>query len=155
MILSSDKSSERNLSCFFDIIKPRRMEHLQSEEPFSSDPYFSFKIFFLFQAFPDQVQPESHQLLHYRQHGPSKGEEPRYREASGIHPSTSKVDDQLLHYRQHGPSPKEEPRYPDGRDARIYPSTSKVDDQLIQVANEISSWCSILFNKFLMHFAIF
>ena len=25
----------------FDIIKPRRMEHLQSEEPFSSDPYFS------------------------------------------------------------------------------------------------------------------
>ena len=40
VILSSDKSSERNLSCFFDIIKPRRMEHLQSEEPFSSDPYF-------------------------------------------------------------------------------------------------------------------
>ena len=41
MILCSDKSSERNLSCFFDIIKPRRLEHLQSEEPFSSDPYFS------------------------------------------------------------------------------------------------------------------
>ena len=41
VILSSDKSSERNLSCFFDIKKPRRMEHLQSEEPFSSDPYFS------------------------------------------------------------------------------------------------------------------
>ena len=41
VVLSSDKSSERNLSCFFDIIKPRRMEHLQSEEPFSSDPYFS------------------------------------------------------------------------------------------------------------------
>ena len=41
VILSSDKSSERNLSCFFDIIKPRRLEHLQSEEPFSSDPYFS------------------------------------------------------------------------------------------------------------------
>ena len=41
VILSSDKSSERNLSCFFDIRKPRRMEHLQSEEPFSSDPYFS------------------------------------------------------------------------------------------------------------------
>ena len=40
VILSSDKSSERNLSCFFDIIKPKRMEHLQSEEPFSSDPYF-------------------------------------------------------------------------------------------------------------------
>ena len=40
VILSSDKSSERNLSCFFDIIKPRRMERLQSEEPFSSDPYF-------------------------------------------------------------------------------------------------------------------
>ena len=33
VILSSDKSSERNLSCFFDIIKPRRIEHLQSEEP--------------------------------------------------------------------------------------------------------------------------
>jgi hypothetical protein len=41
VILSSDKSSERNLSSFFDIKKPRRMEHLQSEEPFSSDPYFS------------------------------------------------------------------------------------------------------------------
>ena len=40
VILSSDKSSERNLSCFFDIRKPRRMEHLQSEEPFSSNPYF-------------------------------------------------------------------------------------------------------------------
>ena len=42
VILSSDKSSERNLSCFFDIKKPMRMEHLQSEEPFSSDPYFSY-----------------------------------------------------------------------------------------------------------------
>ena len=41
VILSSDKSSERNLSSFVDINKPRRMEHLQSEEPFSSDPYFS------------------------------------------------------------------------------------------------------------------
>ena len=41
MILFSDKSSECNLSCFFDIKKPRRIEHLQSEEPFSSDPYFS------------------------------------------------------------------------------------------------------------------
>ena len=41
VILSSDKSSERNLSCFFDIIKPMRLEHLQSEEPISSDPYFS------------------------------------------------------------------------------------------------------------------
>ena len=41
VILSSDKSSERNLSSFFDIKKPRRMEHLQSEEPFSLDPYFS------------------------------------------------------------------------------------------------------------------
>ena len=41
MILSSDKSSERNLSSFFDMKKPRRMEHLQSEEPFSSDPYFT------------------------------------------------------------------------------------------------------------------
>jgi hypothetical protein len=41
VILSSEKSSERNLSSFFDMKKPRRMEHLQSEEPFSSDPYFS------------------------------------------------------------------------------------------------------------------
>jgi hypothetical protein len=41
VILPSDKTSERNLSYFFDIIKPRRMEHLQSEEPFSSDPYFN------------------------------------------------------------------------------------------------------------------
>ena len=40
VILSSDKSSERNLSCFFDIKKPSRIEHLQSEEPLSSDPYF-------------------------------------------------------------------------------------------------------------------
>ena len=38
--LSSDKSSERNISSFFDIKKPRRIEHLLSEEPFSSDPYF-------------------------------------------------------------------------------------------------------------------
>ena len=37
-------SSERNLSCFFDIIKPRRVEHLHSDEPFSSDPYFRAKI---------------------------------------------------------------------------------------------------------------
>ena len=42
MILSSDKSSERNLSSFFDIKNPRRIEHLQSEEPFSSDPYFRY-----------------------------------------------------------------------------------------------------------------
>jgi hypothetical protein len=41
VILSSDKSSECNLSNFFDIKNPRRIEHLQSEEPFSSDPYFS------------------------------------------------------------------------------------------------------------------
>jgi len=47
VILSSDKSSERNLSCFFDIIKPRRLEHLLSEEPFSSDPYFRAEICFL------------------------------------------------------------------------------------------------------------
>ena len=40
-ILSSNKSSEHNLSSFFDIKKPRKIEHLQSEEPFSSDPYFS------------------------------------------------------------------------------------------------------------------
>ena len=44
VILSSDKSSERNLSSFFDIKKPRRIEHLQSEEPFSSDPYLSMII---------------------------------------------------------------------------------------------------------------
>ena len=43
VILSSDKSSEHNLSSFFDIKKPRRVEHLQSEEPFSSDPYFRYK----------------------------------------------------------------------------------------------------------------
>ena len=41
VILCSDKSSERNLSCFFDMRKPRKMEHLHKEEPFSSDPYFS------------------------------------------------------------------------------------------------------------------
>ena len=41
VILCSDKSSERNLSCFFDMRKARKMEHLQKEEPFSSDPYFS------------------------------------------------------------------------------------------------------------------
>jgi hypothetical protein len=41
VILSSDKSSERNLSSFFDIKKTRRIEHLQSKEPVSSDPYFS------------------------------------------------------------------------------------------------------------------
>ena len=41
VILSSDKSSERNLSSSFDIKNPRRIEHLQSKEPFSSDPYFS------------------------------------------------------------------------------------------------------------------
>ena len=28
---------------FFDIKKPRRIEHLQREEPFSSDPYFSLR----------------------------------------------------------------------------------------------------------------
>ena len=43
MILSSDKSSEHNLSTFFDIKKPRRIEHLQSEEPFSSDPHLVAK----------------------------------------------------------------------------------------------------------------
>ena len=41
VLFSSDKSSERNLSSFFDIKKLRRIEHLQSEEPFSSDLYFS------------------------------------------------------------------------------------------------------------------
>ena len=44
VILSSDKSSERNLSSFFDIKKPRRLEHLQSEESFSSDPYFRTRL---------------------------------------------------------------------------------------------------------------
>ena len=43
VILCSDKSSERNLSCFFDMRKPRKMEHLHKEEPFSSDPYFSYQ----------------------------------------------------------------------------------------------------------------
>jgi hypothetical protein len=52
--LSSDKSSEHNLSSFFDMKKPRRMEHLQSEEPFSSDPYFSCLIE-TFSKYPDQV----------------------------------------------------------------------------------------------------
>ena len=42
LILTSDKSSECNLSSFFDLKKLRRIEHLQSEEPFSSDPYFSW-----------------------------------------------------------------------------------------------------------------
>ena len=47
-------------------------------------------------TFPDQAQPESHQLLHYRQNGPTpKGKEPKYRKAY-IHPLTSKVDDQLI-----------------------------------------------------------
>ena len=41
VILSSDKSSERNLSYFFDIEKPKRIEHLQSEEPFSLDLYLN------------------------------------------------------------------------------------------------------------------
>ena len=41
VILSSEKSSERNLSSFFDIKKPRTIEHLQIEELFSSDLYFS------------------------------------------------------------------------------------------------------------------
>ena len=53
MILSSDKSSERNLSCFFDIIKPRRLEHLQSEEPFSSDPYFNTTPIFIYSCLSD------------------------------------------------------------------------------------------------------
>ena len=44
VILSFDKSSECNLSSFFDIKRPRRIEHLQSEEPFSSDTYFSDKM---------------------------------------------------------------------------------------------------------------
>ena len=41
VILCFDKSSERNLSCFFDMRKPRKMKHLHKEEPFSSDPYFN------------------------------------------------------------------------------------------------------------------
>ena len=50
VILSSDKSSERNFSCFFDIIKPRKIENLQSEEPFFSDPYFSYNALFTFDS---------------------------------------------------------------------------------------------------------
>ena len=38
-LLSEDEIT--NLLVFFDIIKPRRIEHLQKEEPFSSDPYFN------------------------------------------------------------------------------------------------------------------
>ena len=38
-LLSEDKIA--NLLVFFDIIKPRRIEHLQNQELFSSDPYFS------------------------------------------------------------------------------------------------------------------
>ena len=41
-LLSEDKIT--NHLVFFDIIKPMRIEHLQSEEPFSSDPYFKEKI---------------------------------------------------------------------------------------------------------------
>ena len=58
-----------------------------------------------YKAFPDQAQPESHQFLHYHQHGPSprgrqgKQEKSRCREAR-IHPSTSKVNDQLLQEKQ-------------------------------------------------------
>ena len=58
----------------------------------------NLRFFFSFQAFPDQAQPESHQLLHYRQHGASqkgKEKEPICREAK-IYPSTPKVDDQLI-----------------------------------------------------------
>ena len=36
-LLSEDKTT----NLFFDIIKPRRIEHLQNQEPISSDPYFS------------------------------------------------------------------------------------------------------------------
>ena len=71
-----------------------------------------------YKAFPDQAQPESHQLLHYRQHGPSskgKEEEPRCREAS-THPSTSKVDefdDKLIQEKQTVPvAPKPQNRNP-------------------------------------------
>ena len=32
-----------SISGLFYIIKPRRIEHLQKEEPFSSDPYFRIK----------------------------------------------------------------------------------------------------------------
>ena len=41
VILSSDKSSERNLSCFFDIIKPRRGEHSWKEGILSSEYIFN------------------------------------------------------------------------------------------------------------------
>ena len=44
VILSSDKSSERNLSCFFDI-KPRRGEHSWKEGIVSSEYIFSSVLF--------------------------------------------------------------------------------------------------------------
>ena len=72
VILSSDKSSERNLSCFFDIKKPKRIEHLQSEEPFSSDPYFSiyllligFKLHNCNQAYLNQVKRTLNFVLYF------------------------------------------------------------------------------------------
>ena len=90
--------------CNFMILelKNNRLHLLKTERKIGSS-VISFKMFFLlllFQAFPDQAQPESHQLLHYCQHGPSpKGKEkPRCQEAK-LHPSTSMVDDQLLQVR--------------------------------------------------------
>ena len=44
VILSSDKSSERNLSCVFDIIKPSRGEHSWKEGIVSSEYIFSMVI---------------------------------------------------------------------------------------------------------------
>ena len=63
VILSSDKSSERNLSCFFDIKRPRRIEHLQSEEPFSSDPYFNCFVWISFSWCTHTLTQFSFQLL--------------------------------------------------------------------------------------------
>ena len=41
VILSLIKVQNAISLVFFDIKKPRRIEHLQSEEAFSSDPYFN------------------------------------------------------------------------------------------------------------------
>ena len=39
-LLSEDEIT--NFLIFFDMIRPKRIEHLQKEEPFSSDPYFIY-----------------------------------------------------------------------------------------------------------------
>jgi hypothetical protein len=66
-ILSSDKSSERNLSSFFDTKKPRRIEHLQSEEPFSSDPYFSKLVSKTFLGYEEALWLKKLEICHASQ----------------------------------------------------------------------------------------